>query len=237
MTTTKPRSNRTTVVASMTILLLTGGAWVASTPTAAQSSGGELLIEEPETELTPGESKTLAVKYNSFSNANPQDISYNLKYDSNKITVTEQSSGGYLTEGGLLVAPNTINDTAGTVEYGQIQFNGGNAADSGTVSTITIKLDDRYTGGETATIEFETAEVRSPDGLIPTTTSDTSITTGTGVSQAVEAAVAGQNGDPNTIEFNDLVDAIEKHHADERVDGTDVEYDDLIALIELYQRG
>lgn len=224
-------------VVLVTTMLLIGGTWIASAPSVAQSSEGELSIEEPETELTPGETETIAVKYNSPTNANPQDISYTLKYDADKITVTEQNAGDYLTEGGQLVAPNTIDDTTGTVEYGQIQFNGGNAADSGTVSTITIKLDDRYTGGETATIEFEAAEVRSPDGLIPTTTSDTSITTGTGVSQAVEAAVAGQNGDPNTIEFNDLVDAIEKHHADERVDGTDVEYDDLIALIELYQRG
>jgi len=217
-------------------MLLVGGAWVASEPIAAQSEG-ELSIEEPESELTPGETQTLAIQYNSPSNANPQDVSYTLKYDADKITVTDQNPGDYLTEGGQLVAPNTIDDTTGTVEYGQIQFDGGNTVDSGTISTITIKLDDKYSGGETAAINFETAEVRSPDSLIPTTTSGVSITTGAGVSKEVKDAVAGQNGDPNTIEFTDLVDAIEKHHADEQVDNTKITYDDLIALIELYRRG
>jgi len=218
----------------ITVLVVSTGLLALPTQVVAQSSEGQLSLNQSQISLSPGEKKQIDVTFQAPPDTTVTGVQYNINYDSDVIRVTDQSQGSYMSGS---VLRNAFGDETndGVAEYLESRTDGG-VSGAGTTSTITIEAADGFEDGATTDISFSGVFITDQDNdRISTTTSSSSVTVEITVDQSVRDAVAGQNAPVNELTFDDLVDAIEAYHADEPVGGETVSYDDLVQLIGIYQ--
>lgn len=120
------------------------------------SSTGEIRLEPSDVSLSKGEARTIAIKYDSRSAANPTGIEFVIEYNPEVISIVSTSEGGYITGGG----GSGVVTRTGKIGYGR---NGEVNRDNGTVATVTIKLANGVSQGATTDLTFTKARTIGTD--------------------------------------------------------------------------
>jgi hypothetical protein len=214
-------------------VLLVGSA--ALSGSVGAQSQGQLSFNTTDITIAQGESETVAITYDSPDDVNPAGIEYKIQYNPEVITVINQNQGDYL--GGSAVAEDPINTATGTVEYAEVRFaESGTSTDSGTVATITMEPAVAVDEGETATLTFSDVEVSDPEGSAISTTTD-SATVQIDAGTSLEDDIANLTAPTDTLDFDDLQQAIQAYQNDEKIQGQELTFDALVSLIESYHDG
>lgn len=216
------------VVMAFFIILIT-----ASGSVAAQSEG-QLSFETGEIGLSQGGIQTIDITYDSPPDAKPAGIEYDIHYDPEVISVTQQSQGEYI--GGTIIA-NTINNSEGTVEYTDTLLGSNTDSDTGTVATITIEPTVAVDEGESTVLEFSNVGVTRYDSdnnvvTVPTTADSTMVQIEEG--NSVQDKVANLTAPTDELNFDDLQEAIQAYQNDEEIQGQKLTFDTIVSLIETY---
>lgn len=142
-------TNKSISVALLLIVILTGV--VAGSLTAVgQSAPEEIQVDPKQSSLDTGESKTVSINYKSSSDVNPEGIQFVVEYNPDVLTVTSVKGGGFGDSNTIHVANDSVPGRikAGVAKGGRI------TQDTGTLTTITVKLADGVDKGDKTKIKF-----------------------------------------------------------------------------------